>query len=133
MEEENMSRKIIRKFAAAMFALGSVGVTTSAGPAKAAFVSADLVNLSDVNGVSYRPVATGACYNYFQDINNQQWQLLSQVYYFSSDMTGTTVPIVFAILVNTTTGTVTDGGYRNTSVYRTYYNRTVPACSSPPF
>lgn len=129
-----MSRNLIGRSVFVVLSIGFMWAIISAEPAKAAFVSdSSLVNLSDLNGMVYTPVVTGACYNYFQDTNNQQWQLLSSVYYFSTDRTGTTVPIVFAILVNTTTGDVTDGGYRNTSVYRTYYNRTVPACSSPPF
>lgn len=122
-----MSRKVTRTLSTAMFVLGCVGITTSAGPVKAAFVSRDNTNLVDANEQVYRPQLNGACYTSLLDSANNQWALLSPVYWFG------TAPdqIVFVSIVSPT-GTVWDGGWlAKRSVSER--NRTVQSCFPPPF
>jgi hypothetical protein len=128
--EENMSRKVSRKLATAIFVLGSVGISTSAGPVKASFISNDNTSLIDAVSRSFTPVLSGTCYSYFMDNSNQQWSLLSPVYWFAT--IAPNQQYVLTIIVNNTTGEVWDGGYFTRPVL-TQRLRTIQPCSPPPF
>jgi hypothetical protein len=131
MEEEKMPRKIIRRFAAAMFALVIIGVTTLAQPAKAVFVNYDFPQYSirDSNGTLYFLVITATCY-YYVDGANDTWALFTPMHYFTTDVSFTAPPIVFGTLRNTRTSVVWDGGFAAFSFFpSTLYRGTAsPSC-----
>lgn len=115
-----MSRKITRRFSAVLSALGVIWHVTSAEPAQAVFQAFNVVltggadrTLTDALGRNFfGPVFddVNQCY-YYVDSFNYVWRLESPIYYFSSNATNTSAPLVFGTLRDELTGTIWDGGF----------------------
>ncbi len=82
--------------------------------ADAAFVifNNDGFNIYDAFGRRLLLGYNGSCFYYVDTTNFHVWVTFTGfIVYFTSDVSGTTVPIVMGNLYNTTTGEISDGGF----------------------
>jgi hypothetical protein len=110
-----MSRKTIRTVAVVILALGVVWSGILAEPATAAFSWSGNLILTDASNRQFVPTQRSGC-NIYVDTTNSVWLVWSQVYYFRSNITNTSVPLALGILRNEVTGEVWDGGFGNSNI-----------------